>query len=351
MLRAAITTPALAIAAVIGLLPAAGRAQHPDRAFVALELNGHVGATTKGINRNTDSIALSELEPFAHETALSFGIGMSDISSELALRVGYGFASGSLPQGSVIRGAETRGYSLAAVPLAMGWRLLTGGGSLSFFAGVDLGGQMTRMRYESPDRAMLGGDWSWSFGGRAVAGLHVDAWEFVGIRLYAEGRLAQDLTIEEAPDVGLTLVGVGLAVVAAPEQLTRVSLGAWVDSEPNVEASAPEQEPAEEARDDALPFMEEGISSMERASQLIRDADAARAQRDFINAERLYREAIRLLPRDPETRRNLEVPVRIDWAKVLIEVALFADAREVLGETAKIAPEDKNIRALLDQLN
>ncbi len=327
----------LALASLVSLICETAVAQRADRASIGIEVNGHVRGSAARIDGDTQSVALSNMGPMAHETALSFGIGIPDVAGELVLRIGYGFASGSLPAGSIIGGAETTGYSLSAVPVTMGWRTITAPWLVRFLVGVDLGGQVARMSFDSPDRAQLGGGRSWCFGGRAVAGVHVDVWEFIGVRLYAEGRLSQELAVKEGPDVGLNLFGFGLAVVAAPEQLARASLGAPVDT-------------SAAADRDGEPMLDDADSALSRAAAIIREADEAKARRDFIAAEELYRRGVPLLPRDPDTRRNLEVPVRVDWAKVLVEVGRSRDAREVLREAQKIKPDDRDVRALLEEL-
>jgi hypothetical protein len=331
-------TPALFILVPL-VFPGLVAARPKPPMVLGLELNGHVPGGVGTVDRDTQSLALSDLGPFVHETAISAGVGFPELDLELALRLGWGFAFGSLPKGSVVGGADTVGYSLSAVPIAMGGRMLLGPAPwpFRFLLGGELGGQVVRMKY-----------WSWRFGGRLYGGVHADVWQNLGVRLYAEGRFSQKLGMSVGPDVRLGLFGFGLAVVMALEPKP-----SRAQPEPTVagEAARGQTDGAPAPATNATDAPDAAASvSIELASATIRQADKAKARRDYVAAERLYREGVRQLPQDPETRRNLEVPVRVDWAKTLIEVGRSDDAMDVLREALQINPEDPAARALIGEL-
>jgi len=160
------------------------------------------------------------------------------------------------------------------------------------------------------------------------------------VRIFAEAGYSQALEVLHAPTVDPTFFGFGFAVAA---RFNRPEPGA-LTQEPVLDGDAGDEEPLLADHGPA------GDSRLARASALIRQADEKMRRRDFIEAERLYREGVGRLPHDPLTRQNLEVPVRIDWAKVLVEVGRRDDARMVLQEALRIAPTDEVAKALLDEL-
>jgi hypothetical protein len=254
------------------------------------------------------------------------------------MRAGYRFADGSFADGSSIGSHQVSGYRLASVPLTIGWRLTFLPYAIRPLIGVDGGGAFTRLRYDLVDESPIESDWLWTWEVRGVAGVHVDVWEWLVARLVIEGRYASGVFMSQGPEYSATGLGIGLAIAASFDRPSASSL-----------AAAP---PADRDEEDGelRRYDRPGKSPLDRAFELVRQGDRALARHDFIAAERHYRRAVRMMPRDQETRRNVEVPVRVDWARALIETGRSAEARETLDTALGIDPENTKALELRQQL-
>jgi tetratricopeptide (TPR) repeat protein len=254
------------------------------------------------------------------------------------MRAGYRFAAGQFPDGSGFGSHDVSGYSLASVPLTIGWRMTFLPYRVRPVLGVDGGGAFTRLRYDLVDENPVESDWLWTWELRGVVGVHVDVWEWLVARLIVEGRYAGGVFMPQGPEYSATGVGIGLAVAAS---FDRHEASSFAAAEPRDQGGG----------DGALrQYQRLGEPRLDRAFELVRQGDDAVARRNYVDAERFYRRAIGIMPRDPETRRNVEAPVRVDWARTLIETGRFAQAREVLDAALAIDPENRRARELGSEL-
>jgi len=319
------------LACCLVLLARHAAAEEIEKLTFGLEVSGHLPGDAPLLVEGDKRIDATDLSPPVHTFALTYGVVLPTISSELLLRTGYRFASGSFPEGSIIRSQTITGYSLSAVPVGIGWRMVIAPSWIRFFAGAGIGLTFANFTYEGSG---LANGWHTQVYLRGLIGIHLGFGDSWGIRLFGEGLLQSDLDMAPAPTVSFDGLGAGATLVIEVDR-----------PEPGSMAT-PEESGEPMLRD----FGHNAAGGMEAASALIREADDAARIRDFIRAEELYREGVHKLPRDPRTRRNLEVPVRIDWAKALIEIGRSTDAREVLLEAQRIEPGNPQVQELLDSI-
>ncbi len=317
-----------ALGVLLVAVPARAALDPIDRLVLEAEFDGHIPAKLPAIDDGTRTLQAESLGIPLAAVRLSYGIGVTPLASEIVLRTGYRFARGDLPEGSVIDSLPATSYAFAAVPVSAAWQATLLPYRFRILVGTEVGGQMARLSYGGAEDLRSG--WTWRFEMSGRLGVHTEILPWLGVRLFAQARWAQPVAVAHAPSLDLTGIGFGLSVAAS---LGRPKPGAL--SAPKVEADE------ELLRDyDTL-----GPSRLDEAFALIRDGDQARGRRDFVAAEELYRRAVKLLPRDDETRRNVEVPVRVDWAACLGEIGRAREAKTVLEEALKIDPKNAGARA------
>jgi tetratricopeptide (TPR) repeat protein len=322
---------AAGVALVAAALAGAGEV---DRLVVALETAGHLPGALEATTESTESIPLGATAPAVHEITAAYGIAVRELASELLLRVGYGWADGALAAGSVIGNAPGERYAVRAVPLSVGWRATFLPYRVRPLVGVDAGGRFLDVEYRRTGAAPVASGWSFVLGLRGLVGLHADVTKMLAARLFFEARWSRDAQVDGAPDLDLSGFGAGLAVVATFDR--------------------PELAPPGPVSDDEAPALRDygdaGPSRLSQASEVIRQADDAARARRFIEAEALYRKGVSLLPRDPETRRNLEAPVLVDWARTLVEIGRSEEAKRVVEQALEIDPRLESAQKLLDRI-
>ncbi|MCK5688128.1 tetratricopeptide repeat protein [Myxococcota bacterium] len=311
-----------------------------DAMVFEASLFGHFPSSLSTVNRNTDKISLGELSPFLHELQLGYGTSLPNLKSELLFVSGYRYAGADLPSGSILsnKGAET--YKLTGIPVLLTLR----GGFIPIpilnTLNISFGGTAQKIDYTLVDGESLGGEWGWSWGLRAGVGASMDVGDDLKARLFFQGRLESKLNVDHAPSFSGTGVEVGLSI-------------SWRLPRETIEQINFRKEQAKSSDSNLKSFTTDETQSksrLDRAFEIIREADNAKDIGDYIAAAQLYRRGIGLLPRDPETRKNVEAPVRIDWAWCLYETEQRDKAREVLIEALELDPELKNADELRQRL-
>lgn len=304
------------VLAVLAPASAAAVGDETDGISLSLELGGHFGAGPDEIDRTDASLDFHTLGPPIDEIAVAFGATVEELASELALRIGYGFASGDTGDVS---------YSVTRIPLTLSWRAALFGGKLRPLLGVDVGAMWTGVRYEGAFASDAGLGLSFTL--RGLVGGDFAVGERSSLRAFLQYRLDPSRTVVGGPNLDADGVAFGLGYV--------IRLG------------RPER--SDERRDRAL--RSEGTTSgLDEAFEWIRRGDEAARRGDAVGAERAYAQGIELLPRDQETRENVEAPVRVDWAKQLLEVGRRDEAIEVLLVAKEISLEPKKINRMLRRL-
>lgn len=282
-----------------------------DGVSVGVELGGHFGAGPSTLSRTEAEVGFADLGPPLDEVALTLGATVEELRSELALRIGVGFARGSADSD----GGEVN-YAIQRIPVTLAWRAAFLNGPFHPLLGVDIGGLWTSGRYDGAFFGESEREFGWSL--RALAGTELDAGDSTRLRAFVQYRLDPDLAIPGGPDLEGAHLAFGLGLVF---RFARESSG--------------DRRFAERAE---LPDRPDDLSD---AYEVIRRADAhARAGRP-IEAERAYAEGVRRLPRDRQTRENVEVPVRIAWARQLVKIGRRDEALEVLEAALAIRPSDQ----------
>lgn len=281
-----------------------------DGISVGLEFGGHFGTGPGNLSRTQEDVSFGELGPPIDEIAVTFGATVDELASELALRLGYGFA-----QGSADSDAGDVDYAIRRIPVTLAWRAALLSGPVHPLIGADLGGLWTSGRYEGAFNGESGT--GFGFSARFLAGVDLDAGPRTRLRAFAQYRLDPDRAIPGGPDLSGSHVGFGLGAVFRFDR-------------PEPDEGPGGRLALNDASDDR---------NAEDAYALIRRADElARAGR-AVEAERAYAQGVRRLPRDRQTRENVEVPVRVDWARQLVKVGRRSDALSVLEAAIAITPE------------
>lgn len=324
---------ALALAAMLLGAPAPGHAQDVDRLLFSAEGMGHVPAPLTADGRAT----LGQTHPWLHEVALAYGVGIGQLGSDVLLRVGYRFGHADLLTPTHDPGGTAAGLGdsidLTACPISLGWRLTLLPYPVRPLLGLDVGGALSSLQVSRPGQTPTPADWRWGWGVRGIAGVHWDLAAHVGLRGFVEARWAQAVLSQGTADVAMSGFGAGLAILVS---MDRVGSAAWAAPGP----SAP-------------PLLKDygtADTRLERAFVPIRAADEARNRGDFVAAERFYAEGIGLLPQDAETRRNVEIPVRLDWARTLVQVGRRYDALAVVDAALAIDPRNHAAVSLRQKL-
>ncbi|MBI3178106.1 MAG: hypothetical protein HYZ27_00505 [Deltaproteobacteria bacterium] len=318
---------------LLAAVPAQAALDPIDRVVLEAEVDGHIPAELATVSDSTRTLELEALGLPVQGARVGYGIGVTLLASEILLRTGYRFARGDLPQGSVIDSLPAESYAFDAVPVTAAWQATLLPYRFRLLVGAEAGGQMARLSYRAEENLTSG--WTWRFELSGRLGVHADILPWLGVRLFAQARWAQPVAVTHAPTLDLTGVGFGLSVAA---NFDRPKPGAL---------SAPKLEEDEDLLRD---YDSLGPSRLDEAFALIREGDEKRGRRDYIAAEDLYRRAVKLLPRDALTRRNVEAPVRIDWAACLKEIGRAHEAKTVLEEALKIDPQNARARAALRAL-
>lgn len=327
----------IALAALATLLPQTARAgATPDELAFVLDLRGHAPATTPRLGDDVTHLASSELGGWVDELGLAYGIGTSGLASDLVLRVGLRRARATLPSGSLVGENEIDEARHDAYPVGLVWTTSFLPTRIRPLVGLAAGGSMARASVAGPSGGISSG-WGWRWAASLLIGAEADLTRNWGLRVFAEARAEQRVELPDgAPAIGGSRVGAGLAFFArfgrpAKEELARGKL--------------------EDDRDALLANYDDGSRSrMDTAFAEIRAGDAAARTGDWVGSETHYARGVRLLPKDAATRRNVELPVRVDWARALVQLGQRKAAREVLVEALAIDPDHVAARELLGQL-
>jgi hypothetical protein len=313
--------------------PHESRAAQLDNLFFAVDTTAHWPGSLAPEDASSGSLSLAQLRPVVHEAAFLYGVGTRILHGDVIMRLGYRFATGAFPRGSRIGSADVTFYSLSAVPIAVGWQMTLLDTPVRPVMDVEAGGSIASVGFDQLVEPRVESGWKWCWALRAGVGAHADVWEWVGVRLMVGGEWSRELWMERGPALSMSHVGLTLAVVARPP----------------VKAAAEKPAPADkELIREYTPVQSAG--RMNDAFAAIREGDLSMRRRDFIAAEASYRKGVGLLPRDSETQKNVEVPVRADWAKALIEVGRAPDAAEVITEALRIDPASTRAAAVVDEL-
>ncbi|MBI5511137.1 MAG: hypothetical protein HY903_20440 [Deltaproteobacteria bacterium] len=305
-----------------------------DRLFFELDTSAHWPQALAAPTPTTSTISFSAVRPVLHEVGVLYGVGSRSLAGDVVMRSGYRFAQGSLPPASKIGNADGDRYALNAVPILFGWHMTFLQARVRPLLALEAGGLVSKLEYGRVGDAPLSSGWAWCFSARGGVGAEVAVWEYLTARVVLQGEWTEAAAAAHGPGLSMSHLGVGVGLVARPPLLGRGDASAVADD------------------DTGLRDYEGGgaVGRAADAAALIRAGDAAVKKRDFIAAEDRYRRGVAALARDPETRRNVELPVRLDWARVLVEVGRGADAAVVLTEGLEIDPANPRIRAALDDL-
>jgi hypothetical protein len=314
-------------------VPCGSRAAQFDNLFFAVDTSAHWPSSLAPEDASSENLSLSQLRPVVHEAAFLYGVGTKALRGDVVMRLGYRFATGAFPPGSRIGNSAATGYSLEAVPIAVGWQMTLLDTPVRPVLDVEGGGSVGRVGFDRATEARVSSGWKWCWGLRAGIGAHVDVWQWIGVRLLLSGEWSQELWMDRGPALSMSHVGLTLAVVARPPLEPAAGTPAPADKE-----LIREYTPAE------------GAGRMSDAFTVIREGDQAARRRDFIAAEASYRKGVDLLPRDHETRVNVEVPVRADWARALIEIGRATEAVLVITEALRIDPASPRAQAIVEVL-
>ena len=255
-------------------------AKEIDRLVFSIEAIGHSPAGVPKLDSSVERIALGQAQPFLHEIALVYGVGMTHLHTDIILHIGYRFASGNLPEGSVVHNEPASTYGLSAVPMSVGLRLTPFSFRVRPMLGLDLGGAVANVTYVRPDNAPQESGWSLIGEIRGRAGVHVDVWQWLSAQAFVEGRWTQDLVVEHGPNFDTSGIGFGLSIVGHTGGPEAESLFT-----PAARASARDES---ESKDGLLREYDPDIakdSRLERAFELIRKADDLVKRKDYLGAE------------------------------------------------------------------
>ncbi len=301
--------------------PARAMGEETQGLVFGVELGGHFGAGPGALSRTAPEVSFAELGPPVDEVALTFGSRVDALRSELALRVAYGFASGSADAG----GTDVD-YSVRRIPITFAWRAAFLDGPVHPLLGVDAGLLWTSARYRGAFEGEAGFDLGFTL--RALGGVDFDVGESSHLRAFLQYRLDPGRTVVGGPDLGGEHLAFGLGYLVSFDR-----------PEPRVRPPA------------TGPLRSAGTGSgLEDAFEWIRRGDALAREGDAAAAVRAYQRGVELLPRDPQTRKNVEVPVRVDWAEQLARAGRREEAIEVLQSARRITPADASVLDALRRL-
>ena len=315
------------------LLPRPALATQFDRLFFSVDTFAHIPKTLAADATASGALELAELRPVAQDVSLVYGVGTEALHGDVVMRLGYRFARGDFPTGSIVGNATVTRYALNGVPIFAGFQATILDTRVRPFFDVEAGGTYAEVTYDRDQIASLASGWSWCWGLKAGIGAHVDIWEWVAVRLSVGGEWSQELWLEHGPSMSMTTLGINLAVVARPPLRPTVASDAIDEKEPIRQYT---------------PLTDGG--RMADAFVAIRAGDDAMRRRDFIAAEASYRKGVQLIPHDTESRRNIEAPVRADWARALIEVGRAQEAVDVITEALRIDPQSSHAQAIVEEL-
>jgi len=313
-------------------LAGAGAAPEHQRLVFGAELFMHPPAATPVLNDDTPTLSRRNLRPLVDEAALSFGASYPALALDVVLRGGYTWFGDHLPKGSHLGNVSTPRYTGESVPLTVGMRLRPFPWVVAPTFGAGAGVRIARAQLERVLSPTFDSGWSFLPMLRGSFGLEAALTDSVTLGLAADAQWSRTLSIPVAPDIDFSGFAFGLAVVL------RIEPAALVRRDKSTgDTDLRDYGPALSLR-------------LGKAGELIRAADEAKRSRSFIDADRLYRQGVGKLPRDPETRRNLEVPVRVEWAEVLVEIGQLGEARTVLREALEIDPAYPPAQALYQRI-
>ncbi len=301
----------------------------PPRVYLALDLTAPWPKSLDTITPTTDTVALAALSPPIHDISFAWGALSPEERHALFMRIGYRFAQGNFPDGSVVGSNTVEQYQVRGFPWLVGLQSTFFDTPVKPVANLEAGFVIGQATYQRQDGVNVRSGYQWCRSARVGGGVHLDVSDWLGLRLLLGVEWTQALHPERGPSLAMTNVGLTLAAVGKLNS-TR------------------------SRADDGTGLRDYGSGDSQSRNgdgyAEIRAGDEAKRRRDLPAAEAHYRKGVRMLPRDQETRLSVEVPVRIDWADLLVEIGRAQEAVEVLREAQRIAPQDRRVAVLLEEL-
>ena len=275
---------------------------------------------------NQTSIPFSDL-------ALFYGVSNPELNMEFTFRLGYRRAYGELSTGSTVNSLPVSGFQYQAVPLGVGTHLYFSNHWVRPYTSIEFGGAPQTLSYLRTDEPQIDSEWNLGFELRGAIGVQLHPAPWIGIRFFVVSTFGSSLLPEDLqPGLNPTRLQGGISIVAKRPGAADQSAIDSSDSEPLLKDY-------------------NALSNSNNAGfEWIRRADLARKEGRLIEAEKLYRQGVRLLPKRRDIRKNLEVPVRIDWAQVLREIGRSDEAVKVLKEALAIDPKNQQVKDIYLEL-
>lgn len=315
----------------------------------ALETSDPIPFSLGVVNNQTEKITWSQLNyggiKFFDGGNLSFGGQFIDGYTELAAQLGFRMVKGNFVSGSVNGVGTLESYSAFFVPVRFyvrftnfKWKVRPYAG---LFAGVNVGSVSFVDSHSETKEPIV------QFDAGARAGLDFDIVRGFGFGLYFEGELSTKQQISGSAPLSMTGMRAGLSLFyhfrRHPTDIQREEASSDDITQSYKNMQEAEERQREEERLAAEKAKEAEETRMKQAFDEIRKGDDAKFDRRCDLAIGFYKRGISYLPKNRDAGKNIEVPVRLDWANCLIELDKIKDALKVLQEANRIDPGNMQV--------
>jgi len=297
----------------------------PDRIILGIEGIVHLAGQDPLVEPSTKALKLTDVSPPFGEASVFYGIRNSPLGLDINFKTGWRVSSVSLQPKSTVHNLSTRTITYTGIPITVGAQLQFFSYRIKPFLSLDAGGSLGKVEYQFTDSTTAESEWGFTWEAQLSGGVQAQALEWLDIRVFARGIASEQLQPSFPPALDSSGLYFGTTLVFSLPMPTR---------SPRPSSSAETDENGEPLLKDYSAISNAANSAYE----WIRKGDQARRERRYIESESHYRKAIALMPRRLDVQVNLEVPVRVDWARVLREIGRSAEAIAVIKRALDIDP-------------
>lgn len=318
-------------------VPPSARAQNLDEAIDGMTF--WAGATLTPPGEATlsadQSMVSGSAGPWPSGFQLAYGAYIPSRRATILVHSGYErWQFDFAPNQRVGSDAPLVRATASAIPIGIGGDIAFGPKAYGGFVQGSVGLLVASGEYPNTDGQAPASADGKKFFAQASAGGFFNLSDGLSVRAFVQGRMAQDLKFSYSPDIPLGRLALGLSLCYHTHQ------SAW-----------PEPKDGGPLSGDQGPRRGEAPGEVSKTTtQAIQKADALKAKNQCVEAAELYAQAVRSLPRNKRMRKNLEVPLRIDWADCLNRIGRIDDAARVLQEAYRIDPENPQVQGAMTKM-
>ena len=312
-------------------------ASDPDRIILGIEGIGHLAGQTPLVEPSTKTLKLPDISSPFGEMTLFYGIRNSPLGLDISFKTGWRISTVSLQAASVVHNQSTRTIAYTGIPIAVGTQLQFFSYWIKPFLSLDAGGCLGKLEYQFTDNTAVESEWGFTWEAQLSGGVQAQAFQWLDIRLFARGLASEGLQPDFPPALDSSGLYFGTTLV-------------FSFPIPNRSPKPPTSLETDEKGEPLLKDYSAISNATNSTYEWIRKGDLARRERRYIESESCYRKAIALMPHRLDVQVNLEVPVRVDWARVLREIGRSAEAIAVIKRALDIDPYNILARELYLEL-